>query len=153
MSAVDTFRATDSTVVRDFFGLICGDRLGYGHGREVFAVKFDPNLVVKFEERDRSFQNVLEWQFWLANENRKEVRKWIAPCVQISSCGTSLIQARTTPIKDLALLPKRIPWWAADTKVENWGMYEGRPVMHDYAYTNALDVTSKLEPAVWWRDV
>lgn len=149
MSIIDKFQG--SVFTKDFFNLVCGDQLGRGHGREVWSCRYDPNIVFKFEEGGRSFQNVMEWQFWLANEKKKAVTKWLAPCINISPCGTVLIQARTKPINKLSEMPKRIPWWAfEDAKIENWSLYEDRPVMHDYAYTCSLDVSSRLEPVDWW---
>lgn len=42
-----------------------------------------------------------------------------------------MIQRRTTPLRE-DQKPKLVPNFLADLKLENWGMYQGRPVVHDY---------------------
>lgn len=127
----------DGAVATDFYDTFCGQRLGGGVGREVFINRFDPTTVIKIETGFRSFQNILEWELWECQQYHKPVSKWLAPCVSISPCGIVLIQKRTEPIPT-KLLPKEIPSWCWDVKQENWSLYEGRPVMHDYGITGLL---------------
>lgn len=149
VSTSDAFKGNTTTI--DFFKLVCGERLGGGVGREVYACRLDPNVVLKFERENRSFQNVLEWEFWQANEHAPETSKWLAPCRMISDCGIVLVQERTTPIHNFTELPVMIPSWATDLKAQNWGWLRGRPVAHDYGYTTAMSVSSKrLKRAEWW---
>lgn len=49
-----------STVGKDLLNLVVGDRIGYGIGREVFEYLPDKSLVIKFETKGQSFQNIIE---------------------------------------------------------------------------------------------
>lgn len=125
------------TVTNDFLSMMLGERLGTGKTREVYVHGLDSSLVVKLETVDsRDFCNVHEWSLWnetvarsLPARERKTVQKWLAPCISISPMGSVLIQARTEPIDKV---PRYVPDFLADTHPQNWGLYEGRPVMHDY---------------------
>ena len=101
----------DNTISADFFGLMLGDKLGAGAGREVYAMDsvFGTDYVVKFECTGRSFQNTHEWRLWNDFKSVRSVARWLAPCVWISSAGTVLLQRRTTPI--LGELPLKAPAW------------------------------------------
>lgn len=83
----------------DFFRTFCGERLGGGAGRDVYAFGLDDKYVIKFEGGDQSFQNVLEWNLWKDAEEMgdPDVLKWLAPCDRISPSGRILIQQRTKP--------------------------------------------------------
>lgn len=122
---------------REFFDLIVGQRLGGGIARNVYVNRLDETTVIKFESANQSFQNANEWQLWEAHQYHKPVSKWLAPCLHISACGSILIQKRTEPIPK-KLLPALVPSWASDLKQENWSLLDGKPVMHDYGYTNLL---------------
>ena len=150
MSVHDLFQGT---IANDFFHLICGDHLGRGQGREVYSCRVNESLVVKFEQNGGSFQNILEWQTWLAMEHCPEQAKWLAPCHSISRCGTVLIQTKTSQLRDVSDLPAEIPYWATDLKIQNWGLLKGKPVLHDYGVTLLLSPGSnRLKKAKWWTE-
>lgn len=121
-----------------------GPRLGAGAGRAVFALNGHNKHVLKVERFPGHFHNVQEWLTWEYSEYMQAARPWLAPCVAISPCGVMMVQRRTTPI-DTALIPPQVPAWATDLKRQNWGLLEGRPVLHDYATSlvwNALASTA-----------
>lgn len=119
----------------DLAQLICGRRLGSGIGRTVYRMATEPDKVIKIEEGGCSFQNVIEWQTWEALRYTKHAR-WLAPVEHISPCGIVLIMAATEPLPK-ARYPERMPTWLSDFKVDNYGLYKGRVVCHDYG-TNLL---------------
>ena len=119
-----------STLSRDLLDLIKGDRLGEGSARQVFRYALHDDLVVKFETGAASFQNAVEWELWgWAKDTPME--RWLAPCRRISACGTILIQDRCEPLPK-RLIPKKLPAFLNDTKVENFGVLKGRVVCCDY---------------------
>ena len=120
-----------SVLAKDLARMVVGDRLGTGVARDVFVSKFDDACVLKLEDITESFQNINEWHAWNDICETKWA-KWFAPCCSISSCGLILIQKRTQPITEKKDLPKRVPSFLTDLKKANWGMFEGRPVCHDY---------------------
>lgn len=106
-----------------------GEFLGRGVYRAVYVYRPNPKFVVKLEMTDAKwFANISEWQIWNEVKNTKWA-KWFAPCISISVNGTVLVQERTYEVKKI---PKRIPDFLGDTKLGNWGLFKGRPVMHDY---------------------
>lgn len=119
----------------DLASLFLGEKLGAGTYRDVYALGIDKDLVVKIEARNDNegnphFCNVAEMDIWLHSRDHAW-RKWLAPCLFISNYGAVLIQRRTQPCP-LSKLPKKVPNFLADLKPENWGLYDGRPVVHDY---------------------
>lgn len=109
--------------------LFVGSMIARGTYREVYELMHDASLVLKYEARPRCFNNAIEWEIW--NEVKgAELARWLAPCIQISFSGSFLIQARTQPITEM---PDEVPDFLADLKLENFGLYEGRVVAHDYA--------------------
>lgn len=138
----------NSAVHRDAFHLLCGDRLGYGMSRSVFACTLHRNCVVKVEEGAGQFQNVVEWETWRRVEGTP-FAKWFAPCMWISPNGSVLIMARTTPAPEY---PERMPAFLSDFKRTNYGMHEGRLVCHDYGTHLMFEhgMTKRLIKADWW---
>ena len=116
------------TVLRDVFWLLCGRELGRGAARIVYATKAFDEAVIKIEDGGGSFQNIIEWETWQVVKGT-ELERWFAPCIDISSCGTALIQARTVQPRNY---PKQLPIFLTDTKRSNYGLYKGRFVCHDY---------------------
>lgn len=128
-------------VTLDLHKLFLGQRLGGGLSREVFEFAYDPRYVVKIETQ--YFQNVTEMQVWGAVKDT-EWAKWFAPVKSISGFGSVLIMRRTsepTP-RQKVNFPDKLPDFLADSRVENWGILNGRWVMHDYGFmrfiTNGL---------------
>ncbi|UXO93717.1 cyclin-dependent kinase-like 5 [Pseudanabaena phage Pan1] len=143
-------RLFEETVERDFFRLICGEKLGEGAHRQVFECSLDPRLVVKFETEAGSFSNVIEWNVWKDAEFLPDdIKGWLAPCHSISANGAVLLQYRTTPARKY---PDRIPAWMTDTKRGNFGMFRGRFVAHDYASNLICNggLTRRMKKADWW---
>lgn len=120
-----------TTLSMDFFRLMCGDRLGYGMSRSVYALSSDPNLVIKFETVAGQFQNVHEFELWQRYMDHEPVRKWLAPIDSISANGSILLMKRTMPIS-FDQFPDEVPGFLGDIKLGNFGMFEGRVVCHDY---------------------
>lgn len=119
-----------STVQSEFNELYFGEELGRGAFRVVYENRMDPTTVFKVEITNaKSFSNAHEWTIWEEVQDHPELSKWFAPCIEISHSGSVLLQARTQP---LTRLPNKIPNVLADIKMQNWGRYKGRPVMHDY---------------------
>jgi hypothetical protein len=58
-----------------------------------------------------------------------------------------LIQARVTKATKF---PKRLPNCFIDTKKENFGMYKGKFVCHDYSFLSLKYVNLDLEQVEWW---
>lgn len=137
-----------TTIGKDFLDLFAGEKLGSGIARCVYECNLDETLVIKVEMRSQNFQNVLEWENWRCWGEVKDIGIWLAPCVDISPCGTVLLQKRTKPVEQ-AELPEMLPRFLTDTKVGNFGKYDGRIVCHDYAHiiTTAQSRTRKAE---WW---
>ena len=137
----------DTSISRDFFASVCGDMVGQGQGREVYACAINPDIVIKFETRARSFQNVLEHEVW-EQVCHTSLAKWFAPVVDISPCGTVLLMRRTM-VPRPGELPDKVPALFTDMKTENWGMLDGNPVCHDYGITISNFSTKKTRKAVW----
>lgn len=136
----------------DLMHLFIGELIGKGASREVYNFCYDVTKIIKVELAGTSFNNVEEWEIWrsLLDNGQEDLQKWFAPCRAISPCGVYLIQARTTPISK-EQLPAKVPSFLTDLKIENWGMFEGRPVCHDYA-NNLIraNVTARMRKAEWW---
>lgn len=123
----------DSTIARDFFGMICGDAIALGSSREVYQFNQDDTKVIKFEHRDASFQNVSEWTVWNDLCYTEIGKQWLAPCHWISGSGKILIQSKAeTLLKRRDMIPDKVPAWFTDHKLENFGVIDDRVVCIDY---------------------
>lgn len=111
----------------DLFSLVCGKEIGRGQYRVVYESHLFPDCVVKYDCGPR-YCNAIEYQIWQDLHDSK-LSKWLAPVVWCSPRSSWLIMKRTEPIKQM---PKKVPDVFCDTKADNWGMYQGRPVCHDY---------------------
>lgn len=135
---------------RELRSVVRGDLLGEGTGRKVYVCKLNSHYVVKVEEGGGSFQNVAEWDHWGWVQTVPAIARWLAPCEFISSSGAILIQRRVEPVRR-AELPKRIPAFLTDIKLENFGMLEGRVVCFDYGTMGASlrNAPKRLVKADW----
>lgn len=143
---IDCFKDTFS---KDLFNLVSGRQLGTGIARQVFVFKPDPTLVIKFEPDSYSFQNIKEWDTWERVRWVIGIHKWFAPCVDISPCGTILLQKRVDPLTKP--YPVKMPAFLSDFKPENYGKLNGRVVCCDYG-TNAMienGMTKRMRKAIW----
>lgn len=130
------FLKNDWFLIVDIVDFLIGKNLGNGETRKVYDCSFDPNNVVKIEIPNRDdfqFDNVAEFQLWINLRTRfPEYAKFLAPCIRLSCASRILIQKKTTPI-DKKELPKSIPYFLADTHINNWGRIGKFVVCHDYA--------------------
>lgn len=124
----------EEAVYLEAFNLLCGNKIGEGIHRKVFACKLRPELVVKVEDDDyRYFANVLEMRFWNDNEYYEKVSSWLAPCEYLSPDGRILLQRRCDPIPSSMKMPTKVPSFLTDLKRSNFGLYKGKIVSLDYA--------------------
>ena len=122
---------------QDAFNLLCGQKLGEGIHRAVFACRLRSDLVVKVEADSnwRYFANVHEMKFWSEHQHYDKVAKWLAPCEYLSPDGRILLQSQVEPLRSSDKLPDKLPSFLTDVKRDNFGMLNGRIVCFDYAMT------------------
>jgi hypothetical protein len=141
-----------TTISRDLFRLICGEKLGGGMSRTVYVFKPDPTKVIKIEDGTEKFQNILEWEIW-RDISYSKYKNNFAECFFISPNGVYLIQERTEkPLKKD--YPKMIPHFFGDIKCENYGIVYRKNkkhfVCHDYGnQAMGLHFKDKLKKADW----
>ncbi len=147
---IDLFK-DDWFLLSDLGDFVCGALLGSGSERMVFEFSLDEKFVIKIDKGGH-FSNVSEWEVYHnVKDGHPEYLKYLAPCRTISSCGRILLQEKTLPItKDE--LPKQIPDFFADTKIQNWGKIGDNIVCHDYANHRFYTKKIKLIKADWWSD-
>lgn len=143
-------------VTHDLIRSLLGERIGYGISREVYSVPLARHLVAKVARIDSVhpvgiIANVQEYATWEAVTMFPDhVRQWFCPCHSISIHGTTLFMERAEPI-NREQLPKDVPVYFTDLKLENWGMYKGKPVCLDYAnllIVNQL-LSKRTKKATW----
>lgn len=139
----------DNVISLDLFRLVADKKIGSGIAREVWSMSLNRDFVMKIESGAESFQNVAEWETWQKVKYTAYAR-WFAPCIKISSCGTILIQKRTSPVLK-TMLPAKVPSFFTDLKKENWGMIGNRHVCHDYGITLLMEkgMTKRMQTAHW----
>lgn len=137
------------TISRDLRDMILGDWIASGSHRGVFQHATDKTCIIKLEKEYHQFYNVIEWEVWNRVKDT-EYAKWFAPCVAISNNGRFLIQKKTKKV-EMKKLPRKILHFFCDRKVENWGLYRGQPVCHDYALTVLMEegMSKKMEIVKW----
>lgn len=134
----------------DCFNLLCGKKLGEGINRQVFDCTIRKDLVVKVEtEEHRGFANVFEYNFWNSYSEMPDVRKWLAPCEFISPDGRILLQKKCDKVPSNFKLPKKVPEFLTDLKVDNFGILNGKLVCVDYGLY-VMNPVTKLKNADWW---
>jgi hypothetical protein len=123
-------------IAEEAFSMLCGDLIGEGCSRKVYACALLPDCVVKVEETVGSFENVIEWSIWHQVVGTPASR-WFAACRFISESGSILVMERTLPAR-MSDLPPRVPIWVSDMKRTNWGVAKDSDggmkwaVCHDY---------------------
>lgn len=142
----------DQEVWLDAFNLFVGEQIGVGMTRRVFVLRSDPTVVVKIEKGPRQhFQNIMEWHIW-SRVAGTSLEKWFAPVIRMSSEGRVLLMKRTEPARR-ADLPERVPAWMTDLKMANFGVLNGKLVLHDYAKTMFIERgMTKATVKADWRD-
>lgn len=124
-----------------------GEKIGEGQYRDVYLFKHDPRYVIKIE-RDVSlgmFCNVMEWRNY-SMFHYTPYQKWLCPCHFINETGTLLIQRRAKPVTK-SELPKKIPPFFTDKKIENWGRIGKKIVCVDYPFI--LPDQGKMKRVYW----
>lgn len=136
-------------VAQDLARFALGDFIGSGAYRYVFEFDLIPNTVIKYcPEADA---NVLEMAVWKAAKGQKYA-KWLAPCLHISFQGHFLIQRKCKPVKYTDKLPKMIPDFFTDIKLENFGWIGKQLVCHDYQFlTRAIDRSMHVMRKETWK--
>ena len=72
------------------------------------------------------------------------------PCIAISDDGIVLVQKKTTEATKKQY-PKKIPNFFTDTKYQNFGIYKGHLVCHDYGdLLIEKGLTKRMKNAEWW---
>lgn len=147
LTEISDIIAESQIMTRDMISFILGPKLGEGAGREVYEYLHNVDFVVKIEVYSRSFQNISEWETWVGCGEK--VAAWLAPCTQISPCGIFMIQRRTTPA---LAYPEKLPYFLSDTKIENFGMLDGKFVCHDYGLVprSGRGTSMRMVKAKWW---
>jgi hypothetical protein len=127
---------SNGATFEDCFNMLCGEKLGEGIHRTVYACKIRPDLVVKVENQEmRYFANVMEDKFWTDHRYYKKVADWLCPIEFLSPDGRLLLMRRVRPIHESDTLPDKLPIFLSDIKRENFGWLDGRLVCIDYAWT------------------
>lgn len=123
--------------------VLVGACVGQGAHRMVYRLKHRDDLVMKVE-KDMAFANAREWMVWDEVQWDPKSAPWLVPCFDIDHrCGV-LVQGYARDLNDEEWAAVGdVPDWLGDTKRSNWGWYEGRARMRDYAITrfvtNALN--------------
>lgn len=139
------------SIAADLLATLCGRHLGSGVYRKTFLSEVNKEQVVKIETESGHFCNVTEWDIWENLKEHKVLSRWMAPVRYISPNGAILIQDRTYPVH-VSQMPEKIPRLFCDTKIQNWGWYEGRIVCHDYGNHRLYNGgnIAQLVKADWW---
>lgn len=137
----------------DLVRVLLGDKIGEGMSRAVYSMAFNPDLVVKLEDKSESFQNIQEWEVWKWAQDSKWAR-WFAPCEAISPCGCVLVQRRASIFTASDRLPTELPSLFSDLKPGNFGRIGGKVVAVDYAlsYLQRAGLRSTRMKAVRLKD-
>lgn len=134
-----------------FKGIACGPCIAVGKSREVYYCKLDDSKVIKVaRETEGNFphitQNLLEWHLWNTYKDTS-IAKFLAPCHDITNCGSILVQDRTTQCSqqelDQFLSRVRLPAFLHDLTRYNCGWLRGSLVVHDYGYPKFDDRLEK----------
>ena len=119
-------------IKNDFIKFFVGEKIGEGTARWVYEMRYQPDLVVKLEYSESTFQNIQEWTAWTSCQFLP-MAGLLAPCRRISPCGHILIQERTEALLE-GEAPSKTINFISDRKLKNFGRTkDGRIVCHDYA--------------------
>jgi hypothetical protein len=114
---------------------IVGEYLGGGATRRVYALKHNPELVLKLEFASKQFCNIAEYEVW-KEVNGTPLAKYFARVVDIDPWAGALLMVRTRPITEQIFRRrvKELPAFMDDMHWANFGTIGGRIVCHDYGY-------------------
>jgi hypothetical protein len=131
-------------------------QLGTGGAREAYASDQFPDLVAKQMYWPLASTNAKEWLNWAKiSAEAPDLVKWFAPCVAYDEKNDILVMKRTAPIPSRRW-PLFIPDCFDTEKRENFGLYAGHFVCHDYATIRLHPCGSgfanpSMPPARGWR--
>lgn len=138
----------------------CGEKVGHGVSRDVYALKQDPeHYVVKLQRRDDSFDNIKEWLIWCEIGNAPAIAKWFAPLIVITTVGTVVVQERVKFDRLKKDYPEQVPIFFCDLKIENFGWKGNQLVCVDYAsvyFSRLIDIKKgevtqfRKTKSAWW---
>jgi len=137
-------QANDNLLFADMWGTLCGNLIGYGASRDVYECAIMSDYVVKINKSEvlgGVNQNYQEWQTY-HNLIGTKWAKYLAPVYFASHNYSIILQEKCEPIQ-LKQLPKRIPKFLNDRKLDNWGMLDGKVKCFDYGITN-YDIPKEL---------
>ncbi len=129
---------------------LCGELLGSGVYRDVYAFSGFPEYVIKIE-RDMNkgiFANVTEWRNYIDNAEFKWLEQQLAPCILINQTGQVLVQRRVEH-RARKEYPKFIHWIFTDVKLSNFGWIGNRFVCCDYSFLKMDLNVHKVQVAKW----
>lgn len=118
---------------QSYKNILIGKKIGSGCYRDVYLCRLDTSLVVKIEKENREFHNIKEWNIWEEIKYSK-LKKWFAPCIDISEDGKVLIQQKIEfgRKKDY---PKKVPSFFTDVQPKNFGFIGKQLTCCDYGST------------------
>lgn len=136
----------------EFIDLCLGNLIDNGSTRYVYECRLNKDYVIKVENSTELVvkQNIVEWGFWNININNTDVTRWLAPLVDISPCGTFLIQRRCKALPDDYILPEYVPKFLTDVKRDNFGLFDGTLVCMDYGLQKPV-IDTKLTRVHWYE--
>lgn len=127
---------------------LCGELLGSGAYRDVYAMKDNKNYVIKIE-RDMTvaiFANVTECRNWMNHKESVQLGPWLAPVELINETGNVIIQRRVS-FRGKEHYPDKIPNVLRDRKYDNYGWIGERFVCCDYSFIATSSF--RLSRVVW----
>lgn len=139
----------------EFWEFMVGEKIGQGASREVYSMKFDYETVLKVCDGGPNHfrQNIMEWETWTYVRNEDyNIKKWFAPCIAISPCGRLLLQRRTASL-DPNKIPKELPSFLDDFKLDNFGMLDDRVVARDYGSLMGWAFSDKIRRKLTMKKV
>lgn len=114
---------------------LCGEQIGRGTHRTVYANRSNTGLVIKVASGlpGSLAQNRAEWDVW--ERATPEIRRWLAPCVEISVDDMIVVQQRGSPVDRLpyprSQLPRVLQFRDADLAYQ-WVRIGDRVCLCDY---------------------
>lgn len=127
----------DPVMLVDICSLFLDEIVGRGESRTVYKTELLPGWVLKVD-RENSWDNIKELNFWTAVKETPEVAKWFAPCKWASCYGHILMQKECTPInsKNEKYIPDLAPDIFDDIHRNNFGFIGKQFVCFDYAFSS-----------------
>lgn len=133
----------------DVLRMFLDEIVGEGETRMVYRTDLIRGYVFKVD-KENSWDNIREFEFWQAIKDNKDFSKWFAPSPLISGNGQILMQKVIKPItnKNRHKIPTQAPYVFTDRKESNYGFIGNQFVCCDYAFSldKSLANQTKLKP-------